>query len=951
MRSSRIRSVVAAVSVCAWAGLLTLFPSAPVGATENEAKLPVLIEALRDTVLPSAEPERRGELGSPRLADQLAEVVRVFRERGAWAEAATTNGLFVDHESVLVEIRLDPDYADVVASNLEAEGARIRSHVVPGLIEAWVPVTKLERVAGFPDVHRVMQARLVQTRVGASTSQGVAASNADTYHALGADGTGVALAVIDAGFEDYTLRQASGDWPSGGQLTRYEVSGGTVTTCGSCPGFDQDTKHGTATVELNYDMAPGAGFHVYKTTFISDWYAALVHAADNGVDVVSCSLGAPLDGVGDGTACPPNWSAPCGTIAEAAAYARGQNTLVVNSAGNGREIHWGGDYMDNGSAPNTHDWGAGGNVNPSNYCRPNGRSVSISLFWDDWTVVDHDYDLYLYEYNGSGWTRRAASEFWQNGTPGQSPQEYISYTVTGALGDGVFCPVGTGWFGIVVGRYSAATNRNLQVFASGFIELVIPVNSRSLGFPGDSPNVFSTAAIDVSTSVQEPYSSEGPILGPGGTRGTPAHDEPDGASFANVDTEAYGAAIFAGTSAAAPHVAGAAAILMQLRNEKSTNQAADIEALLHDIGLNGDGGSNDLGTPGFDNQHGYGRIKLDSCSETTALTADLWTMFGLPCNARDQSTVQNVLGDDLTGEWEVWRWDASTETYVELASTDSLDPGTGYWILADSGATLDMGGLVPDTSESYPVPVFGEAWPGRPNLISHPFSHNVAWQDVKVFYGGSEHSLAEAESDGKLRGIMWKPYTGSGYTVNDPALNEGDLEAWDGFWVKALDDVELRIPATESFNPSELHGGGTTLPGGGWYADLSVRAFGLEAHGRLGQLADSVDGYDSHDVELFPPFGDTMLTVVFPHPDWGQHAEDYVRDFRRRKRLDEWRFEVRSNRSGKFVLRWQAPATVLRRSVLIDVDSGAIIPLWRAQRPYSFDMKEGKREFIWRVLR
>ena len=94
-------------------------------------------------------------------------------------------------------------------------------------------------------------------------------------------------------------------------------------------------------------------------------------------------------------------------------------------------------------------------------------------------------------------------------------------------------------------------------------------------------------------------------------------------------------------------VAGVAALLLQMRDEKSANQADDLEALLHDIGLNGQGGANDLGAAGFDTVYGYGRIKLDSCSESFTLTKGLWTMFGLPCNRGDDSTISAVLADDL----------------------------------------------------------------------------------------------------------------------------------------------------------------------------------------------------------------------------------------------------------------------------------------------------------------
>ena len=120
---------------------------------------------------------------------------------------------------------------------------------------------------------------------------------------------------------------------------------------------------------------------------------------------------------------------------------------------------------------------------------------------------------------------------------------------------------------------------------------------------------MSVATIDVTSHIQESYGSEGPRLAEGG--GLPTRhnapltgpEKPDMASFANVDTESYGAGVFNGTSAATPHVAGMAALI---KDYNPTYTADQIEQAL--ISHASDA-SNDLGTSGYDNQYGWGRAR------------------------------------------------------------------------------------------------------------------------------------------------------------------------------------------------------------------------------------------------------------------------------------------------------------------------------------------------------
>lgn len=532
------------------------------------------------------------EAAGTNLDQRLVALIRSTGSKSGQAEILDETGLVLDGTKVLVEIRANPGVPELTRQLLLVEGAALRHHNAPGLYEAWIEIGNLENLAQHKEINFIQPVRLVKTMVGASLSQGVARSFADVWHNDGITGAGVTIAIIDS-FDnnagEVAALQSTGDWPPIAQLTTVKVGGGTFG--------DNNVPHGNAVLEIAYDMAPGATFIAYDTLTVGDWYTAIGLADTAGADIISASLGAPLDGIGDGSALP-------GSIAEAVTAARSNGVLYINAAGNAREEHWGGLYNNHPTVNNTHNWGTGGNLNLSAYCLPNGYPIQIELFWDDWTNVNHDYDLYLYRYNGSTWVAQANSIADQNGGVGQTPQEYISVTASGGAG-GFGCPAGTNVVAVQVRRWNALTNRNLQLFTN-FGALVIPVNARSLGFPADSPNVIAAAAVDHSTLAQESYSSEGPILAPGG--GLPTGSEPpkpDIASYAGgIDTQSYGAGVFSGTSATAPHVAGWAALI--LANNPGFD-ADDLETAMFNTASSSQGPyNNDLGAAGHDFQYGHG---------------------------------------------------------------------------------------------------------------------------------------------------------------------------------------------------------------------------------------------------------------------------------------------------------------------------------------------------------
>ncbi len=363
------------------------------------------------------------------------------------------------------------------------------------------------------------------------------------------------------------------------------------------------------------------------------------------------------------------------------------------------------------------------------------------------------------------------------------------------------------------------------------------------------------------------------------------------------------------------------------------------------------------------------------CSETFDLTTGEWKQISMTCDQTDANrTLDDVFGDDMDGvyetDWIVKSRDPVAGINVTLALTDEMEVGRGYWIKTnETSQTVDNEGI--DNVETE-APLDADDTDGTGcgssaglcNLVGHPHRFDVCWADVEVIDGVSTLSLAMADPSGVCQGtgaeaagcvmsrVAYK-WTGSAYAPFDGETMgmEGTLVDWDGFWVSAVKDgIKLKIPAVTSNcgDPQRA-----TQRGGGWYIRLIVESDGLEDLSNvIGQLPDSVDGYDSHDLlELFPL--DPYLSVVFPHPVWGDRADDYTSDYhqlRDESEPDAWAFEVRSSDpTAEITLRWEGPESRLLGSILTDLETGEQVAV-APGGSYTFIMTDTTRSFFWGYL-
>ncbi len=359
------------------------------------------------------------------------------------------------------------------------------------------------------------------------------------------------------------------------------------------------------------------------------------------------------------------------------------------------------------------------------------------------------------------------------------------------------------------------------------------------------------------------------------------------------------------------------------------------------------------------------------CEESVSLPMGAWRQISMICDQTEGNRILGeVFGDDLDGtyetDWILKYVDPITGINITPTLGDPLEVGKGYWIRTNMSAqSVEMQGIDNDEIE---FELEGDGTDGTGcgtsaglcNMVGHPHRFDVCWSDVEILDGGSTLSLSTADpasacqaADAVDNGcvmsrIAYKYLSGSYEAFDGVTLGMlGTLKPWDGFWVSAAkDSIRLKIPATTS-------NCGAPELGDGWFIRVIAESGALEDHGNvLGQLPDSVDGYDSHDLldlAPLPPY----LTVAFPHPDWGDHANDYTSDYhalRLESEPDAWSFEVRSSDPGAEVtLRWEGPDSRLLGSVLVDLETGQQVAV-APDGSYTFTMMGPTRSFHWGYL-
>ncbi|MBN1273739.1 MAG: S8 family serine peptidase [Candidatus Aminicenantes bacterium] len=431
-------------------------------------------------------------------------------------------------------------------------------------VQCRLPLNILLQMADLPFVKYI---RLPIRDFTMVTTEGVSATGADTWQSTTAyRGNGAKVGVLDLGFKGYTSLLGT-ELPSTVTAQSFRTDGD----------IEAGSVHGTACTEIVHDMAPDANLYLANYSTLDDKEDAVDWLLSQGVNVITSSTGNYTGGAGDGT----------GPYCEIVKTAYDAGVPYVNSAGNAAQDHWRGTWSDTDS-DKWHNFSGLDEI--CYYYVPSYTLTAIYLKWYDWGGwdgtsyggSDQDFDLYLYIYSGGIWQYVDHSYNWQNGT--QWPTEAVGY----------WYATGSTYWGAAIRKYSATKNVTFDLYVTGNSSAIeYPVAASSLVIPADSEHAITAGANDFASPYNiHYYSSRGPNLA--------GIIKPDIASPSGVSTDTYGYANFFGTSASAPHVAGAIALMLG----KTPYTPMEVWTILQSR-------AGELGAAGKDNVYGYGRLKLD----------------------------------------------------------------------------------------------------------------------------------------------------------------------------------------------------------------------------------------------------------------------------------------------------------------------------------------------------
>jgi hypothetical protein len=205
--------------------------------------------------------------------------------------------------------------------------------------------------------------------------------------------------------------------------------------------------------------------------------------------------------------------------------------------------------------------------------------------WDDWPRSSEDYDLYLVR--ASDGRVIDQSETAQTGT--QPPYEQVcSQSAFGLIGEYAVS---------VVLRSPAARSRIDIFFGNGHLVQENDLTG-TVSEPATSAAALAVGAACWQSGVIEFYSSRGPTLDGRTKPDLSAPDQVTTATFGS--SQGCSGAGFPGTSAASPHVAGAAALALQA---SPRSVPSETQRLLERK-------ARDRGSPGKDDDYGSGALAL-----------------------------------------------------------------------------------------------------------------------------------------------------------------------------------------------------------------------------------------------------------------------------------------------------------------------------------------------------
>ncbi|MGO1056252.1 ricin-type beta-trefoil lectin domain protein [Crossiella sp. CA198] len=426
-----------------------------------------------------------------------------------------------------------------------------------------------------------------------------------------------------------------------------------------------------------------------------------------------------------------------------------------------------------------------------------GQKVTVTTQWDAWPTTREDLDLYVMSANKRP-TDAGAEQFivassllsQREAANGLRPVEQV--TVERKASEQT-----SGNYWIYVRNHNARFTMpfDLSVLGASTMDPNVALQERtpagSITEPANSPYALAVGAMTPTGESVEHYSGQGPTVD--------GRLKPDLSGFTKVTTSTGGQGGFTGTSAAAAHVAGAAAVL------KSANRqldAAQLEAQLVNRARE------NAGNRPPDNQRGNGKLNLGDPGKAPVVQGSGYESLSDPVRIADQAlapgqTISLPVSNVPTGTTAVAlnvTAKSDAETSIDVFSTNpaqsaskatnlKVRPGTGFtavsviatvtdrtvWVRNQTGnshVVIDLAGHFDGTGAST---YFAKPAPGR--IL-----------DTRGFAGAHRGHLGP----GQVVSVPVRDQHGIPTAATSVAVNLTALEATQETWISAYTNTLSR---------------------------------------------------------------------------------------------------------------------------------------------------------------
>ena len=604
----------------------------------------------------------------PMLSKVFAEYSEHNRTAGTKPFKSGNPYLQIGHGKVLVDAVAAGD-GETLLRDLRGLGLQKGSRY-GSIVSGRLPLGVVNKAAALKSL-RFISASIPITNTGDVTSQGDVAMRSDSARSGGVDGAGTLVGVLSDSYAQQTTGItastdiASNDLPAGALI---------LDDSGACTdGIQQQecTDEGRAMAQIIHDIAPGASI-AFHTAYngIADFANGIQELADAGADVIVDDV-IYLD--------EPMYQD--GAIARAVDNVASEGVAYFSAAGNMARDSY--EHVFDGSgeilyidilgvqypAGEMHDFdpSPGGTDTLQRIDVPEGQCMILVAQWDSpfgsaalGTGTQNDLDVWLVNAAGTEMITFDAHE----NIPAGEPVEAIQF-----CNDGLLYPVQP-YVQLIIALWDGAPPGLLKYVVYGNASVEYPTHSGTLyghanaagGEAVGAAYYMDTPAFGTTPPVLEGFSSSGGVpilLDKNGSylpvpdvRAKPGLVAPDGVNttffYPSTDRDGDGKPDFSGTSAAAPHAAGVAALMLDFMPAATPT---DIYAALRSTAI-------DMGDSGFDFDSGYGLIQADAAMASLTTTGNATPTAGFTVTSiTDLEVSFTDTSNDADGSIVEWDWD------------------------------------------------------------------------------------------------------------------------------------------------------------------------------------------------------------------------------------------------------------------------------------------------------